>query len=312
MRFAPQACLALLACVVFASFSAAQSTSPSPYCAPTYSTGTTTYAIQINRVAFLGVDNMTSGQTSPYYTYYDNLAAPDVIPGQTFPVTVAPGPNYPEYFRIYVDWDMNGDFNGANEVSVEINIPNNQTNTINVSVPMDAVSGERRMRVIARYSATISPCGAFSYGECEDYRINVNASPAISNLTPPNAKSGLPFSHQLNVTGGTGPYTWTILDRTSNGAKNGNWVNINPGTGELFGTPPASVGNDSTTVRVRVTDSLNVTDEELVSWYVGEVPNLPLFDGFEGDAFSQDQSVSKGSSTFLDLQTAHKQSGQKS
>ncbi|MCA8938905.1 MAG: putative Ig domain-containing protein, partial [Planctomycetes bacterium] len=108
------------------------------------------------------------------------------------------------------------------------------------------------------------------------------------------------------------PYVWSIIDRTTNGAKNGNWVNIDPDTGRLFGTPPGSVGNDTTAVRVRLTDANTETDEALVSWFVGDVPTLPFFDSFEGDAFSPDYTLSKGASTYMDLQTTHKQGGQKS
>src|SRR5690606_6051632 len=55
--------------------------------------------------------------------------------------------------------------------------------TSDIDVPATAVPGETRMRVILQYNSNITdPCGSFSFGEAEDYTINVESG----ECTPPN------------------------------------------------------------------------------------------------------------------------------
>ena len=58
------------------------------------------------------------------------------------------------------------------------------TLTTGITVPAGATLGSTRMRVIERYSTCPGPCDAMSYGEVEDYTVNVLAPPA-----PPTGKA---------------------------------------------------------------------------------------------------------------------------
>ncbi|MGG8498154.1 T9SS type A sorting domain-containing protein, partial [Tenacibaculum sp. TC6] len=48
----------------------------------------------------------------------------------------------------------------------------------NVAIPTDAALGSTRMRVSMKWNATQEACESFSYGEVEDYTVNITASSA--------------------------------------------------------------------------------------------------------------------------------------
>ena len=78
---------------------------------------------------------------------------------------------------VYIDFNQNGVFTDAGEmVYTTGSHTSNNTNGLNFSgqfkVPIYAVSGPTRMRVIYAEQATLpAPCGAYPYGETEDYTL---------------------------------------------------------------------------------------------------------------------------------------------
>ncbi|MCB2196334.1 MAG: T9SS type A sorting domain-containing protein [Bacteroidetes bacterium] len=50
------------------------------------------------------------------------------------------------------------------------------TLSANFTVPSDASLGTTRMRVTMKYNSAATPCETFSYGEVEDYTVNVTSS----------------------------------------------------------------------------------------------------------------------------------------
>jgi hypothetical protein len=73
----------------------------------------------------------------------------------------------------------------------------------------------------------------------------------ITPATLPNGKVGQPYNADLNVTGGTAPYTWSI----PNGLPAG--LNVNSATGIITGTPLVANTYHFT---VKLSDSSNVPD----------------------------------------------------
>lgn len=78
------------------------------------------------------------------------------------------GNPYNEYWRIWIDWNEDGDFLDAGEqvfqgisnapIDAEINIP-------------EGLTGTRVLRVAAKYASYPTACVDFSYGEVEDYTL---------------------------------------------------------------------------------------------------------------------------------------------
>lgn len=128
----------------------------------------------IDLVQFAGI-NRTSG---PEAGYKDNTAlVGNVARGTTVPIyfsTGFAGTAYTEYWAVWIDFNKNGTFDAAEKVASGSS-KLATTLTYNVVVPTTALLGNTRMRVSMKYNAAPTACEAFSYGEVEDYTVNVTA-----------------------------------------------------------------------------------------------------------------------------------------
>ncbi|MGW3790941.1 fibronectin type III domain-containing protein [Micromonospora arida] len=79
--------------------------------------------------------------------------------------------------------------------------------------------------------------------------VTVNATPTLTFPPPPPGKAYEPYQYQLTVTGGTGPFTWSVSAGSLPAG-----LTLDPVTGLLSGTPTVSGTFPFT---VRVTDSFN-------------------------------------------------------
>lgn len=95
-------------------------------------------------------------------------------------------------FRIYADWNQDGDFDDANEIAAQVSntiISGNcafYNSTVSISVPMTANTGTIRMRWALTENGTATSCGGY-IGEIEDYSITVspNNAPVLDNSGTP-------------------------------------------------------------------------------------------------------------------------------
>ncbi|NCA86177.1 MAG: T9SS type A sorting domain-containing protein [Clostridia bacterium] len=128
----------------------------------------------ISRVQFGSIDN-----TSACSGYQNNTNLVNDIPNNTTEtITVTNGNPYPsDQCGIWVDWNRDGDFSDANETIAVSGTSGVGPYTANISVPAGVTLGECILRIRITYSGAVSPCGATTFGEVEDYTINV-APPA--------------------------------------------------------------------------------------------------------------------------------------
>ncbi len=96
--------------------------------------------------------------------------------------------NYSAGAKVYIDWNIDGDFNDPGEEVGTIPYGVSSVATIPINVPFSGASGATRMRVVAQYISTsdnslIGPCdvGVWSpsytepwFGATEDYSIVVS------------------------------------------------------------------------------------------------------------------------------------------
>lgn len=151
------------------------------YCTPTYSVKCGSYNMYIQDFSTTGgvanISNINSGcgNTSTSYIYY-SAKQHEGIQGTPVGFTIKNGPTYPRGYRIWVDFNGDGDFSDAGEnVWVSSgNINGGASVTSSFTIPPDAVPGVTRMRVrCSYYTTTFTECNNQSYGECEDYNFKV-------------------------------------------------------------------------------------------------------------------------------------------
>jgi len=134
----------------------------------------------IDYVSIGGINNTTAGNAG--YGNFTNLVGNLPYGSNTILFSAGfSGTAYTEYWKIWIDYNQNGTFETAEEmVSGSSSSSANLTSTF--TVPTSALAGPTRMRVSMKYNAAQTACEAFSYGEVEDYTVNIGAA-AITTIT---------------------------------------------------------------------------------------------------------------------------------
>jgi len=126
-----------------------------------------------------------------YSNYTTTVPAPNIIAGSTYPLSVQIGTcngNYSNSLKVFIDYNRDGDFLDAGETIYTSPATTNgaHTETATIVIPTTGiVPGLTLMRVVSVETApaNINSCGTYSWGETEDYAINlqvIGASPAYS------------------------------------------------------------------------------------------------------------------------------------
>jgi hypothetical protein len=123
----------------------------------------------IARVQVGTIDNSTGCDGYADFT----AMSTDVAIGASHGITVTlGGPYSSDTGGLWIDWNQDLDFDDADET-----ITNAWSGTgpyvTTIIPPAGALLGETRMRVRMQYTGTPVPCGVTSYGEVEDYSVNV-------------------------------------------------------------------------------------------------------------------------------------------
>ncbi|QIL76264.1 M4 family metallopeptidase [Hymenobacter sp. HDW8] len=158
-------------------------TTPPPPTGVTYcaSKGTNNTYEWIDLVS-LGTINRTSAKEVGGY-YNGTAMSTSVAAGssQTISFSAAfSSTAYTEYWKVYIDWNKDGDFVDAGETVVSGTSASAATLSATFTVPTTARSGSTRMRVSLSDAAQTS-CSSFTYGEVEDYTINVTGGAALTS-----------------------------------------------------------------------------------------------------------------------------------
>ena len=120
-----------------------------------------------------------SGQAI-YSDFTDLIIEAD--PDASYPVSVTPGfeqQEYNEYFRLWADFNGDGDFEDSGELLFESG-PTMEQVTANASIPNDVVPGQYRMRLAMKYNSFPDPCEVFTYGEVEEYTLEIRCNTVVN------------------------------------------------------------------------------------------------------------------------------------
>lgn len=94
--------------------------------------------------------------------------------GGAYPFTLTPGYSgaaWQEYFKIWIDYNQDFDFDDAGELVYDPEAIANFAVSGTINIPTDVPLGATRMRIAMRYVIAPNECGIFNYGEVEDYTV---------------------------------------------------------------------------------------------------------------------------------------------
>jgi chitodextrinase len=152
------------------------------YCA---SQGNSTADEKIGKVVFGTINNTSTGTTG-----YENFTAlsSNVTRSAAYTITITPSwtsTAYAEGYAVFIDYNKNGVFTDAGETVWTKTASTTTPATGTFTIPATATLGATRMRVSMKYNAVPTSCEAFSYGQVEDYTVNIQA--AVADTTAPTA-----------------------------------------------------------------------------------------------------------------------------
>lgn len=279
--------------------------------------------IGISNVKIGTINNATTFDNVPIGYHKYNLST-DLSIGNTYPLQVTYRDNGSPYNRgkiaAWVDWNDDGDFADADEyIGTSPNTTSgNQVVPFNVTVPTGTSVGIKRMRIRSAFGSDPGQsmaagdfCKILSYGETEDYDVNVIASVSCDPVTASAseyvvcANKPTTLTASSTTTGYT--YTWytgwdnethtgTVIEGT------GNSIVVKPNVSTLYGVVATKTGcptgvnaaYDLITIAVTPAPTLVVLDpvsaitcsNELSEINVvggGIIPNDALDENFDGD-----------------------------
>ncbi len=200
------------------AFTTSAATVPPPtYCV---SKGTSVVYEWIDKVAIGSINRISTADAG----YYNGTAlSTSVAAGSSQTITFSAGfasTAYGEFFRIYADWNNDGDFSDSGEtLASTTNSTSAADRTATFTVPATALNGAHRLRVVMSDNTSAAACTTNSYGETEDYTLTVTGG-AIRALTgtvaQPEAFSVYPnpatSTLRLTLPGGAAVQTVTVYD----------------------------------------------------------------------------------------------------
>lgn len=175
----------------------------------------------IDLVQLNEINNVTASNSG--YANFSNLTA-SVARGSSQTIYISCGfksTTYTEFWAIWIDWNQNGIFD-TNEKMVSGSSTSSGTLSGTFTVPADAVLGTTRMRVSMKYNSAQTACETFSYGEVEDYSVNVMVA-AINSFA-----AGNPTAEEL---GNALPTEIVIYPNPASAS-----INVNISDGSALGT----------------------------------------------------------------------------
>ncbi|WP_370898361.1 reprolysin-like metallopeptidase [Chryseobacterium gossypii] len=144
------------------------------YCS---ASATNTADERIGNVKFGTINNSSTGTAG--YENFTSIST-NVTRGNAYTISVTPtwtSTVYSEAYAVYIDYNQDGDFTDSGELAWSKAGSTTSPATGTITIPSTASLGTTRMRVMMKYSSVpTSSCGSYTYGQVEDYTLNVVSS----------------------------------------------------------------------------------------------------------------------------------------
>ena len=150
-------------------------------CTPTLNNTAYEY---ISGVVFYNLFNVTGQSPNGYgdYTYITTQCKRNA----TYTLVAVPrftGSAYPEYWKAWVDYNNDGDFNDAGETILDT-YGSFSSVAATVTIPASVPLGPKRMRIAMSYDPTLTTCPSSIWGEVEDYTFVIISSMGVNGTEP--------------------------------------------------------------------------------------------------------------------------------
>jgi hypothetical protein len=191
-------------------------TTPTAYCT---SKGNSVADEYIGRVQFGTINNTSTGGGG--YSDFTSIST-SVNKGSAYTITVTPawtGSSYSEGYSVWIDYNADGDFTDSGEQVFTKAASTATPATGSITIPATATTGATRMRVSMKYNGIPTACETFSYGEVEDYTINIagtgkGGETAVAKLGTTISLYPNPAETQLNIVNSTEKATYKVYSIT--------------------------------------------------------------------------------------------------
>jgi hypothetical protein len=248
-----------------------------------------------------------------YSNFYPNGSLTTLIPGLTVDFKIEENECDGATFfsngcAIWIDYNRDGDFDDAGErVFFESTATLGPRNIIgNINVPATASPGLTGMRIIVAENtsgAALTPCLSYTYGETEDYLVNIGSSTPCNGTPNAGNASATPASVCLNQNVSLNATGVTILNGLSyqwqSSLDDINWTNISGAT--IFA---ASVTQTQTTYYRFIVICNNTNDTGKTASV--KVLTPPLLGGtYTIDKLALPANVYPNGTAFLNFNTAY-------
>jgi hypothetical protein len=161
------------------------------YCIPTNSYSSSYYISSFSTTgAITDVTNNGTGFSPGGYGDYSATDTIVVVAGTTINIS-ASHPFSTYNYKVWVDWNQDGDFDdpGENVLSTSSYVSSPYTGSF--TIPTTALAGNTRLRIRNGYIGSPSSCGSFNYGEAEDYAMRVILPVPCATATFPASMTAL-------------------------------------------------------------------------------------------------------------------------
>ena len=199
------------------------------------SQGNSTADERIGRVQFGTINNASTGTAG--YENFTSIST-NIVRGTANTITITPtwtGTVYSEGYAVFIDYNYDGDFIDAGETVFSKAASTTTPATGSFTIPATTTVGAKRMRVSMKYNGVPTSCEAFSYGQVEDYTINVTSTAREIETTPltfslyPNPVKG----DVLNISDFEGEASYRIFSAVGQDLGNGKVENNTISVGHL-------------------------------------------------------------------------------